>query len=92
MKRIVSLSINGKQCEDAIEDNFLLVDFLRETKHLTGTKKDATAASVEPARFWSTGGRACPASLLQRLVTVRNRDHRGPGNRGKTVSTATRLS
>lgn len=39
MKRIVSLSINGKPCEDAIEDNFLLVDFLRETKHLTGTKK-----------------------------------------------------
>lgn len=39
MKRIVGLSINGKQCKDAIEDNLLLVDFLRDMKHLTGTKK-----------------------------------------------------
>lgn len=39
MKRIVGVSINGKRCEDAIEDNLLLVDFLREMKHLTGTKK-----------------------------------------------------
>lgn len=39
MKRIVGVSINGKRSEDAIQDNLLLVDFLREMKHLTGTKK-----------------------------------------------------
>ncbi len=38
MKRIVDLSINGQRCEDAIADNLLLVDYLRGTKHLTGTK------------------------------------------------------
>jgi 4-hydroxybenzoyl-CoA reductase subunit gamma len=38
MKQIVGLSINGKRCEDAVDDNMLLVDYLRETKRLTGTK------------------------------------------------------
>ncbi len=38
MKRIIELSVNGKQCEDAIEDNVLLVDYLRENRGLTGTK------------------------------------------------------
>jgi len=39
MKRIVSLNINGKHCEDAISDNLLLVDYLRQSKHLTGAKQ-----------------------------------------------------
>lgn len=38
MKRIVDLTINGKRCEDAVYDNLLLVDYLRDTKRLTGTK------------------------------------------------------
>lgn len=39
MKRIVTLRINGKKCEDAVSDNLLLIDYLREVKHLTGAKK-----------------------------------------------------
>ncbi len=39
MKRIVGLNINGHNCEDAVEDNLLLVDYLRGDKGLTGAKK-----------------------------------------------------
>jgi 4-hydroxybenzoyl-CoA reductase subunit gamma len=38
MKHVVSLSINGVRREDAVADNVLLLDFLRETAGLTGTK------------------------------------------------------
>jgi len=38
MKRLVSLSLNGLRREDAVADNLLLLDYLRETAGLTGTK------------------------------------------------------
>lgn len=38
MKRILHLNINGRGYEDAVEDNMLLVDYLRDIRHLTGTK------------------------------------------------------
>jgi 4-hydroxybenzoyl-CoA reductase subunit gamma len=39
MKRLVSLMINGRQREDAVSDNLLLLDYLREVAGLTGTKR-----------------------------------------------------
>lgn len=39
MKRLVSLVINGRQREDAVSDNLLLLDYLREVASLTGTKR-----------------------------------------------------
>jgi 4-hydroxybenzoyl-CoA reductase subunit gamma len=39
MKRIVSFSLNGRQREDAVADNLLLLDHLREAAGLTGTKR-----------------------------------------------------
>jgi len=39
MKRIISLKVNGRLCEDLIDDNLLLVDYLREKRQLTGAKK-----------------------------------------------------
>ncbi len=39
MKRLVSLIINGESRQDAISDNTLLIDYLREAHHLTGAKK-----------------------------------------------------
>ena len=39
MKRIVSLSLNGRSREDAVADNLLLIDYLRESLGLTGTKR-----------------------------------------------------
>jgi len=37
-KTIISLTVNGKIREDAVADNTLLIDYLRETANLTGTK------------------------------------------------------
>ncbi len=38
-KRILSLTVNGRGREDAIADHALLIDYLRETVGLTGTKQ-----------------------------------------------------
>jgi 4-hydroxybenzoyl-CoA reductase subunit gamma len=38
MTRIISLTLNGRQRRDAIDDNLLLIDYLRDAAHLTGTK------------------------------------------------------
>ena len=39
MKRLVSLWVNGRHREDALADNLLLIDYLRESLGLTGTKR-----------------------------------------------------
>jgi 4-hydroxybenzoyl-CoA reductase subunit gamma len=39
MKRIISFSLNGRQRDDAVADNLLLLDHLREAAGLTGTKR-----------------------------------------------------
>lgn len=39
MKRIVALTLNGRAVEDAIDDNTLLIDYLRDSHGLTGAKK-----------------------------------------------------
>jgi 4-hydroxybenzoyl-CoA reductase subunit gamma len=38
-KRLLKLTINGRAREDAVADNALLVDYLRDTVGLTGTKQ-----------------------------------------------------
>ncbi len=38
MKQIIALRINGAVCEDAVSDSLLLIDYLREVRHLTGAK------------------------------------------------------
>jgi 4-hydroxybenzoyl-CoA reductase subunit gamma len=39
MKKVVSFMVNGRSYEDAIGDNLLLIDYLREVRHFTGAKK-----------------------------------------------------
>ncbi|MBL0312311.1 MAG: 4-hydroxybenzoyl-CoA reductase subunit gamma [Holophagaceae bacterium] len=39
MKKILRLSVNGKPREDAVAENALLIDYLRDTLGLTGTKQ-----------------------------------------------------
>jgi 4-hydroxybenzoyl-CoA reductase subunit gamma len=39
MARQVSLAVNGRAREDAVEDNLLLIDYLRSRRGLTGTKR-----------------------------------------------------
>jgi 4-hydroxybenzoyl-CoA reductase subunit gamma len=38
MPRLLTLTLNGRRRSDAVEDNILLLDFLRERIGLTGTK------------------------------------------------------
>ena len=38
MKTLLSLTLNGRQRDDAVPDNMLLVDYLREIVGMTGTK------------------------------------------------------
>jgi len=38
MKSLLSLTLNGRQRDDAVASNLLLVDYLREVVGLTGTK------------------------------------------------------
>jgi 4-hydroxybenzoyl-CoA reductase subunit gamma len=38
MKTLISLTLNGRTRDDAVPDNLLLVDYLREVVGLTGTK------------------------------------------------------
>ncbi len=39
MNRILRISVNGKPREDAVAENALLLDYLRDTLGLTGTKQ-----------------------------------------------------
>ena len=39
MKNVVAMRVNGRLRESAVADNLLLVDYLREVLHLTGTKQ-----------------------------------------------------
>ena len=38
MKRILDIELNGRHRSDAVDDNTLLLDYLREIARLTGTK------------------------------------------------------
>ncbi|HEY1436549.1 MAG TPA: 4-hydroxybenzoyl-CoA reductase subunit gamma [Casimicrobiaceae bacterium] len=38
-KRLVALTVNGRPREDAVADHMLLLDYLRQTLGLTGTKE-----------------------------------------------------
>jgi len=38
-KRLIELTVNGRAREDAVSDHTLLLDYLRETLGLTGTKQ-----------------------------------------------------
>jgi len=39
MKRIIRLKLNGRDREDAVSDNAMLIDYLRETAAATSVKQ-----------------------------------------------------
>jgi len=39
VKRVLQITLNGRERQDAVADNQLLIDYLRETAGLTGTKQ-----------------------------------------------------
>jgi 4-hydroxybenzoyl-CoA reductase subunit gamma len=65
LARILELTLNGRPRVDAVPDNLLLLDYLREVVGLTGTKQAVTAASAAPAPCSSMTSRVCHASRLR---------------------------
>ena len=63
MKSLVSLKVNGRQRDDAVSGNLLLVDYLREVVGRPAQKSVAMAANAVCAPFSSTASAACCLTL-----------------------------
>ena len=83
MTTLLSLTLNGRRRDDAVPDNMLLVDYLREAAGLTGTKigcdgGECGACTVlvddRPRHACLTLAAACQE---RRIETVESLDHDG---------------
>lgn len=52
MKKPLQLTVNGEGKQILVEPYSSLLDTLRDEIRLTGTKKDATKETAEPARYF----------------------------------------
>lgn len=75
MKRIVELAINGDKVEVAIEPSTLLLDLLRDTLGLTGTRRGCETSYCGACTVLIDGQVAHSCALLAVLI----------GNRGVTT-------
>ena len=73
MTRLLEFTLNGRDRADAVADNILLLDFLREQVGLTGTK---TGCDGGETRVWATRdkndpdkihGAAIPSEVIARF-------------------------
>ena len=87
MKRILSVQLNGRRREDAVADDMLLIDYLRELAGLTGTKRgcdggECGACTVlldgEPALACLTLAARCEG---RRIETIESLGENGRLNR-----------
>ena len=79
MTTFVSMTLNGRNREDAIPDNMLLVDFLREVVGLTGTKIGCDGGECgcctvlinnKPRHAWLTLASVCQNSLVETIESL----------------------
>ena len=93
MAQRVTLAVNGRAREEAVEDNLLLIDYLRERRGLTGTKRgcdggECGACTVlidgEPRLSCLTLAAACEGRAVE-TIESQNRD-------GNAERAAARLS
>src|SRR5579859_1674741 len=61
-KRLLKVQVNGRWREDAVADNLLLVDYLRDVARLTGTKTGCDGGECGACTVL-VDGRAVPACL-----------------------------
>ncbi len=83
-KRLVSLTVNGLAREDAVADHMLLLDYLRQTVGLTGTKQGCDGGECGACTVLIDGE---PGVVGQPLPLHRLReDHRvGAGGRRRLM-------
>ena len=87
MSRLLSLTLNGRARTDAVTDNLLLLDYLREVVGLTGTKTGCDRAPDQRSNKEELKSRHHPRELTTRYrhgAEARQRGHhpnRGPQDR-----------
>jgi 4-hydroxybenzoyl-CoA reductase subunit gamma len=63
MKRIIRLTVNGREREDAVSDNALLIDYLRETAAATSVKQGCDGGECGACTVL-IDGKARPACIM----------------------------
>ncbi|HXW26924.1 MAG TPA: 4-hydroxybenzoyl-CoA reductase subunit gamma [Xanthobacteraceae bacterium] len=86
-KRLLRLTVNGRPREDAVGDNLLLLDYLREVVGLTGTKAGCDGGECGACTVIIDGA-ALPSCLIlalrcagKRIETIEGLDANGRLNR-----------
>ena len=64
MKTLIALTLNGRARDDAVPDNMLLVDYLREIVGLTGTKIGCDGGECD----WCADRAACGQICTLRAI------------------------
>ncbi|EAM5884901.1 (2Fe-2S)-binding protein [Salmonella enterica] len=60
----IELKVNGIHVSHEVEDNLRLIDFLRETLHLTGTKEGCSVGECSACTVIMDGKSVCSCLLL----------------------------
>ncbi len=72
MKKILGISINGRQREDAVAENTLLIDYLRSALGLTGTKQGCDGGECGACTVLVDGEPRLACSTLAHSVAGRS--------------------
>jgi hypothetical protein len=92
MKRILGLWINGRWREEAVAENALLIDYLREGLGLTGTKQGCDGGECGACTVLVDGQpRLACSTLAHSVAGAPRRNRRGPRHRRQHLAPAARL-
>jgi len=72
VKNVIAMRVNGRLRESAVADNLLLVDYLREVLHLTGTKQGCDGGECGACTVLVDGAPRLACLTLAASVAGRN--------------------